>query len=169
MTDDVSGHRVFTSTSSQHPSKLLFVDSKAVASFIHAPTSPLGVVTAVLRGSISSLMEERKFCEIRKASCSKGKSGWSLGVCFSKSCTRKKQKLIQFIQLTTFLNNFPKERQPPVLLSDLLLSNLHNDDSRDFRLQQRFLLNILCHFQTRANMAEVNRRRASFSNERGDF
>lgn len=112
MTGEVSGHRVFTSTSSQPPSKLLFVDSKAVASFIHAPTSPLGVVTAVLRGSISSLMEERKFCEIRKASCSKGKSGWSLGVCFSKSCTRKKQKqtLIQFIQLTTFLKQFSKRK-----------------------------------------------------------
>lgn len=50
-------------------------------------TSPLGVVTAVLRGSISSLMEERKFWEIRRASCSSGKSGWSLGVCFSRSCT----------------------------------------------------------------------------------
>lgn len=50
-------------------------------------TSPLGVVTAVLRGSISSLMEERKFWEIRRAFCSSGKSGWSLGVCFSRSCT----------------------------------------------------------------------------------
>lgn len=48
-------------------------------------TSPFGVVTAVLRGSISSLMEERKFWEMRRASCSSGKSGWSLGVCFSKS------------------------------------------------------------------------------------
>lgn len=52
----------------------------------HTQTSPLGVVTAVLRGSISSLMEERKFWEIRRASCRRGKSGWSFGVCFSKSC-----------------------------------------------------------------------------------
>lgn len=35
-------------------------------------TSPLGVVTAVLRGSMSSLMLDRKFWEIRRASWSSG-------------------------------------------------------------------------------------------------
>lgn len=51
----------------------------------HTHTSPLGVVTAVRRGSISSLMLDRKFWEIRRASCSRAKSGCSFGVCLSRS------------------------------------------------------------------------------------
>lgn len=35
-------------------------------------TSPLGVVTAVRRGSMSSLMLDKKFWEMRRASCSSG-------------------------------------------------------------------------------------------------
>lgn len=52
-------------------------------------TSPFFTVMDCRRGVISSLMLDRKFCEIRRASCSRGWSGWLEGVCFSKSCARR--------------------------------------------------------------------------------
>lgn len=51
-----------------------------------ALTSPFFTVMDCRRGVISSLMLDRKFCEMRRASCSSGWSGWPGGVCFSKSC-----------------------------------------------------------------------------------
>lgn len=51
-----------------------------------ALTSPFFTVMDCRRGVISSLMLDRKFCEMRRASCSSGWSGWLGGVCFSKSC-----------------------------------------------------------------------------------
>lgn len=51
-----------------------------------APTSPFFTVMDCRRGVISSLMLDKKFCEMRSASCSSGWSGWLGGVCFSKSC-----------------------------------------------------------------------------------
>lgn len=48
-------------------------------------TSPFLTVIDWRRGVVSSLMLERKFWEIRKASCRSGWSGWLVGVCLSRS------------------------------------------------------------------------------------
>lgn len=49
------------------------------------PTSPFLTVTDWRRDVVSSFMLDRKFWEIRRASCRRGWSGWPLGVCLSKS------------------------------------------------------------------------------------
>lgn len=48
-------------------------------------TSPFLTVIDCRRGVVSSLMLDRKFWEIRRASCRSGWSGWLVGVCLSKS------------------------------------------------------------------------------------
>lgn len=55
-------------------------------------TSPFFTVMDCRRGVISSLMLDRKFCEMRRASCSREWSGWLDGVCFSKSWPRREDQ-----------------------------------------------------------------------------
>lgn len=50
-------------------------------------TSPFFTVMDWRRGVLSSLMLDRKFCEIRRASWRRGWSGWLEGVCLSRSYT----------------------------------------------------------------------------------
>lgn len=52
-------------------------------------TSPFLTVMDCLRGVISSLILDRKFWEMRRASCNSGWSGWLEGVCFRRSWNRK--------------------------------------------------------------------------------
>jgi len=74
---------------------LIDADKKKVTSLTHntnwpyyswaALTSPFFTVIDWRRGVISSLMLDKKFWEIRRASCRRGRSGWLDGVCFSRS------------------------------------------------------------------------------------
>lgn len=51
-------------------------------------TSPFFTIMDCRRGVISSLMLDRKFWEMRRASCNSGWSGWLGGVCFRRSWNR---------------------------------------------------------------------------------
>lgn len=53
-------------------------------------TSPFFTMVDWRRGAVSSLMLDRKFWEIRKASWRSGWSGWLLGVCLSKSLVQER-------------------------------------------------------------------------------
>lgn len=60
-------------------------------------TSPFLTVIDWRRGVVSSFMLDKKFWEIRKASCRRGWSGWLVGVCLSKSYrTEVEEEILTF-------------------------------------------------------------------------